>query len=204
MSLREKAKKDKLRRIRDAARYVFEKKGFEAATTREIAHRAEVAVGTLFVYAPAKRDLLLMVYNDDLERLGANVDPDAPIIEQLIALYQPRFEFWGRNPELSRFVVREVFEPVNAAEDGAAETLRFRRRRAQVAQDVAEIVARRQKAGEIDPTLDPTLISQMIHGIFLSENRHWLEVGAPDVAAGVARLRALLILALHGSMARPL
>ncbi|MEM6727511.1 MAG: TetR/AcrR family transcriptional regulator [Pseudomonadota bacterium] len=198
MSLREKAKKDKLKRIREAARHIFEEKGFEAATTREIADRAEVAVGTLFVYAPAKRDLLLMVYNDDLETLASNIDGDAPLIEQLTALFEARFEFWGRNPELSRFVVREVFDPINADEAAAAQTLRFRRRRAMVVQEVAEIVAARQTAGEVDAGLDPTMIAQMLYSIFLSENRQWLEAPSPDVAEGVAKLRALFELALSG------
>ena len=200
MGLREKAKKDKRNRIREAARYVFERKGFEAATTREIAQRAEVAVGTLFVYAPAKRDLLLMVYNDDLETLSAEVNPDAPIIEQLTALFRPRFEFWGRNPELSRYVVREVFEPIHEDEEKEAETLRFRRRRTTVMGDVADIVKRSQAAGEIDANVDPMLVSELIHGIFLNENRQWLESSKPDVDEGVSHMRTILTLALRGSM----
>jgi AcrR family transcriptional regulator len=49
---------DKLRRIKDAARGLFLAKGFEDTTTREIAIRAGVGIGTIFVYAENKRDLL--------------------------------------------------------------------------------------------------------------------------------------------------
>ena len=64
--LRERQKTERRRRIEAAARAVFREKGYEAATTREIAARAEVSIGTLFAYAADKRDLLAMVYRDEL------------------------------------------------------------------------------------------------------------------------------------------
>ena len=55
---REKNKIEKLQRIREAARELFVKKGFDETTTREIAVRAGVGIGTVFTYAENKRDLL--------------------------------------------------------------------------------------------------------------------------------------------------
>ena len=48
---RELNKEDKLRRIKSAARALFIKKGYDEASTRELAQRAGVALGTLFSYA---------------------------------------------------------------------------------------------------------------------------------------------------------
>jgi len=203
MGLRETAKIDKLKRIRAAAEYVFRKKGYESATTREIAARAKVSVGTLFVYAPAKRDLLLMVYNDNLEKLPiSEPQSDAPLIEQLVTFYRARFEFWGRHPQLSRFVVREVFDPVDRDPAAAAQTVRFRNRRQSVVSEVQRIVERRQAVGEIDSTCDAALVAQLMHNIFLSENRQWLESPEPEINFGVERLRALLTLAIGGCFRR--
>ena len=203
MGLREKAKIDKLKRIRAAAEYVFLKKGYESATTREIAERAKVSVGTLFVYAAAKRELLLMVYNVHLEKLPASEpDNDAPLIEQLVSFYRPRFEFWGRHPQLSRFVVREVFDPVDREPAAAAQTVRFRNRRQSVVSEIQLMVERRQVVGEIDSTCDAALVAQLIHNIFLSENRQWLESPEPQTDLGVERLRALLKLAIGGCFRR--
>ena len=203
MGLREKAKIDKLKRIRAAAEYVFLKKGYESATTREIAERAKVSVGTLFVYAAANRELLLMVYNDHLEKLPASEpDNDAPLIEQLVSFYRPRFEFWGRHPQLSRFVVREVFDPVDREPAAAAQTVRFRNRRQSVVSEIQCMVERRQVVGEIDSTCDAALVAQLIHNIFLSENRQWLESPEPQTDLGVERLRALLKLAIGGCFRR--
>ena len=49
--LRESNKQEKLERITRAARILFTQKGFDGTTTREIAHRARVGAGTLFLYA---------------------------------------------------------------------------------------------------------------------------------------------------------
>ena len=56
--LRARGKRERRRRLREAAHKVFLERGYEGATTREIAARAEIAIGTLFIYATEKRDLL--------------------------------------------------------------------------------------------------------------------------------------------------
>src|SRR6266851_5521953 len=111
LGLRARGKQDKLRRIKQAARQVFRDKGFDAATTREIAARAEVAYGTLFLYARDKRDLLMMLVNDDLDALSEPAFAAAlrkgPLIEQLCAFFRPRFEYWAGQPEFARYAVWE-------------------------------------------------------------------------------------------------
>ena len=65
--LRERGKNAKQQRIKEAAKAVFsDVNNDDEATTREIARRAGVSIGTLFVYAKDKRDLLFLVFNDEL------------------------------------------------------------------------------------------------------------------------------------------
>src|SRR5579884_4279721 len=71
---RERNKLDKLRRIKDAARELFVAKGFDDTTTREIALRAGVGIGTIFVYAENKRDLLFLIANEELEKVTAQAE----------------------------------------------------------------------------------------------------------------------------------
>jgi AcrR family transcriptional regulator len=52
--------------ILDAATQVFAEKGFHRATIPDIARRAEIAVGTIYIYFPSKADLLLGI----LDRLN--------------------------------------------------------------------------------------------------------------------------------------
>ena len=69
VSRRERNKADKLRRIKEAAYDLFAEKGYDQTTTREIASRAGVALGTIFTYASDKRDLLFLIFNDRQDEL---------------------------------------------------------------------------------------------------------------------------------------
>lgn len=61
---RERSKRDKRERILAAARDLFSEHGVGRVTTQQIADRADVAIGTLFLYASTKAELLIMVQND--------------------------------------------------------------------------------------------------------------------------------------------
>jgi AcrR family transcriptional regulator len=198
--LRERQKLERRRRIEAAARAVFREKGYDAATTREIAARAEVSIGTLFAYAADKRDLLTMVYRDELQELTettfAGVPADAPVLDQLIHVLAPRYAYWNADPALARHAVRETFAatypPRDAAPAAAAaappQLLRTR---------LAELAGANQRAGRLAPGDDPELIARMVLDIYLSENRAWLAEPQPELARGIARLRATLALALR-------
>jgi AcrR family transcriptional regulator len=60
---RERNKQDKLERITTAARALFAEKGVSDVRTAEVAARADVASGTLFLYAKTKGELLLLAQN---------------------------------------------------------------------------------------------------------------------------------------------
>ena len=60
--------------ILDAAAHVFSQKGYEGATTREIAETADLAEGTLYNYFPSKRDLLIGVAQNYAEEVITDID----------------------------------------------------------------------------------------------------------------------------------
>src|SRR5262245_15856773 len=74
---REANKRDKLRRIRAAAKDAFLANGYEDAKLREIAESADVAFGTLFLYAESKQDLLLLLFDEELLALTERVIADS-------------------------------------------------------------------------------------------------------------------------------
>jgi AcrR family transcriptional regulator len=202
LGLRERGKREKLRRIKRAAREVFRRKGYEAATTREIADRAQVAYGTLFIYARDKRDLLMMLVNDDLDALTEPAFEAAlrngPLIKQLVAFFHPRFAYWAQRPEFSRYAVWEMFEFVTHGGDTGAQAERFRGRRSQLVAKLAELVRRKQASRRIERSETPEMIAWLFMAIYLSENRKWLEAQKPDVRVVKDRLRRLLRLAIKG------
>ena len=60
---RERAERDKRERILAAAGKLFTRHGVRGVTTQQIAHRADDAIGTLYLYASTKAELLIMAQN---------------------------------------------------------------------------------------------------------------------------------------------
>ena len=56
---RERNKQEKRARIIAAAKALFGSKGFADTTTQEIAEKADIGTGTLFLYAKSKEELLV-------------------------------------------------------------------------------------------------------------------------------------------------
>ena len=67
---RQKRSLDKRARLKAAGRALFGAKGYERASVEEIAERAGLAVGTFYQHFRSKRQLLLSLMNELLERLG--------------------------------------------------------------------------------------------------------------------------------------
>ena len=74
---RERNKQEKLDRIVAAARELFADRGVEDVTTQQIAERADIGTGTLFLYAKTKGELLLLVQNSSYEEALAQGEAEA-------------------------------------------------------------------------------------------------------------------------------
>jgi len=196
---------ERRRRIEEAARCVFREKGFEAATTREIAEQADVGVGTLFAYARDKQDLLMMIFNERLDAITdqsfATLDASAPLLSQLMHIFTPRYELWGLDPDLSRYAVQESFAVLTRHGETLTEAARFLARRYRLLKKITEMITDKQRIGLIAKTKDADLIATLILDIFLSETRGWLVDRAPVLERGLDRLRRVLELAIYGIIA---
>jgi len=195
--LRERGKRERRLRIETAARDVFREKGFEAATTREIAARAGVGTGTLFVYARDKRALLRMVFRDALEHLTesafATVPQGVPLIEQLIHVFSPRYAFWGDDPRLSRHAVTATF---GARFEGDGHVSGGPPVMHALNDRLIDLIASNQRAGTVAAGVRPELVARLILDVYYNENREWIADRDPGIEAGIARLREVLELAL--------
>jgi len=69
-SRRERNKREKRERIVRAARSPAARKGFESATTREIAQATDMGAGTRFLSAGTKEDLLVSIARAEIERVA--------------------------------------------------------------------------------------------------------------------------------------
>lgn len=92
---RERARQDKRERIMAAARELLTLHGVGGVTTQQIADRADVAIGTLYLYASTKAELLIMVQNQkfataiDEGLASAATTTGRGLLEEVLALIRP-------------------------------------------------------------------------------------------------------------------
>ncbi|AKV86507.1 TetR family transcriptional regulator [Microbacterium sp. 1.5R] len=139
---RERNKLDKLERITTAAGELFAERGVDDVTTQEIADRADIGTGTLFLYAKTKGELLLLVQNsmyaEALERgRAAAADADG-VLEGVLAVIRPVIECNRTQIDNGRTYLREiVFGDPEEPHHGEALALT-----GQTEQLVADVIAR--------------------------------------------------------------
>jgi AcrR family transcriptional regulator len=194
--LRERNKRDKLLRIREAARALFRDKGYDSTTIREIAARANVAPATVFLYAKEKRDLLYLIYRDDLHQLlnacEARVRTNVSFLQQLMDYLSPILEFWRPNPELARAMLREQF---NLTGDGANDAQQLR---IQIDRFLKGLLRNAQRRGAVRRDVDLQVLVDSVWANFRFYNDDWMRDASPDLDAGLRKLKTGLKLLLDG------
>ena len=109
---REWNKQQKRDRIVTAARALFYAQGYKKTTTQQIARAAQVASGTLFLYAKAKEDLLLLVFYEEfieiIDAISVNADDVRPVEQQVLALFNTLFDYHARDIELARELIKVI------------------------------------------------------------------------------------------------
>jgi AcrR family transcriptional regulator len=109
---RERNKQAKLQRIMTAASELFAERGVDEVTTQQIADKADIGTGTLFLYAKTKGELLLLVQNAQyaaaLERGRAAAETIPDVLDAVLAIVQPIVECNRAQIENGRTYLREM------------------------------------------------------------------------------------------------
>lgn len=103
---------EKYMRILEAAAKVFSKKGFFNARVSDIAHEADVADGTIYIYFKNKDDILISLFEVIMQRfLSVLKDELAKLSspeEKLKRLLQLHFKMSEENPEVAEVITIEL------------------------------------------------------------------------------------------------
>ena len=153
---RERNKQVKLDRITAAAAELFAEHGVDEVTTQQIAEKADIGTGTLFLYAKTKAELLLLVQNSSYAdalaagRAAAEAIPD--VFEAVIAIVRPVVECNRKQIDNGRTYLREIVfgdpaEPHHR--DALALTVRTE-------EAIAEVLRR-------DPDIEPRDAAKLAH-----------------------------------------
>jgi AcrR family transcriptional regulator len=200
-SRRELNKRDKLARIRNAARALFIEKGFDETTTREIALRAGVAIGTLFLYANDKRDLLLLLFDEELNKLSDRAVTKArrntPFIDQLLAIFRVFLAYFSETPRLSRYMMQQV----TFMGPGVGNRIQAGLERTH--QLLAKVIAQAQADGLVNQDMAPLAAAELIFLIYRAEIRRCLANDPPMIEDGIAALRRDFTILFEGMRPRP-
>lgn len=194
---REQRKLETRERIRAAAADLFTRHGYGAATMREIAQRAHVGLGTLFNYAADKRDLVFLIFNEELNAVTdvALAAPRAGLapVDQLVAVFRVHYRWLATKPALARILLQEL--TFYSSGKQAATFLGIRKR---LIDGLEALVRAAQRARRIRSREDPAVIARYIFFVYSASLRWWIAAPRPNPEKGVADLRRLLKLQFDG------
>jgi TetR/AcrR family fatty acid metabolism transcriptional regulator len=138
---------DKRRRILDAAVKVFARKGYFGAKVSEVARRAGIADGTIYLYFRNKEDILVSLFDEvmaeHLERGRQEVRGLHGTRERLRSIATHHLRLFGENRELAVVFQVELRQSIKFLERFTASWL----------QDYLALVAEVIEAGQRDGTL---------------------------------------------------
>jgi AcrR family transcriptional regulator len=202
VGLREQNKLEKRQRIRAAARELFSRYGYDSATLRQIARRAHVGLGTLFNYAQDKRDLVFLIFNEELaavtdEALRA-AESHRFLLDQLMDIYKPHYEYFSKHPALSRILLKELTFYSEGKQAAAFQEIRGR-----LISGIEKAVRTAQQEGRIQPKEKAAIVARQIFFISSGAIRWWIAGLSPHPREGLAELRRLLALQICGLQPAP-
>ena len=159
---RERNKQEKLDRIVAAATELFAEHGIDEVTTQQIADKADIGTGTLFLYAKTKGELLLLVQNakyiEALEQGRADAETVPGVLDAVLAIVRPIVECNRIQIDNGRTYLREmVFGDPEEPRHGAALAIV-----AQTEEAVAAVLRRDERVAEGDAATLAHIVSAVM------------------------------------------
>ena len=197
VGLRELNKIDKRERIRAAASEMFSDVGYDAATLRQIADRARVGLGTLFNYVSDKRDLVFLIFNEEMEalisRALAAAISEETIHAQVLEVFAQHYRFFANNTNLSRIFLRELL----FFSEGK-HAIQYLSVRAKLLKGLERLVQAADARGQIRLADGPELTARHIFFTASSAIRWWLAGPNPEPTSGIHEYSRLLAMQING------
>jgi AcrR family transcriptional regulator len=164
-----KSRGDRTTAILQAARKVFEERGYEAATIAQIAERVDVVEGTVLHYFPTKRALVIalieLFYADITSRLVEQIKGVRGVRNQLYFVIWSHLTVLREDAALCAVILREArnLDPVLTHE--------VHDKNRQYTNVVKEIISQGIQSGEIRPDASAPLVRNIIFGT--TEHYFW-------------------------------
>jgi AcrR family transcriptional regulator len=152
--------------ILQAAREVFSERGYENATTTEIAHRIGISEATVFTYFRGKRELCVRVisdwYDEIIAAMEGGLPKDKPIAEQFAFIVRTHLRlFLIQGSGMCALVLSERPGSGGKSAELADTVVAYQRR---YTAPLMDLLARGQASGDIRTDLPLRLLRPLIFG----------------------------------------
>lgn len=185
-----------MRRIKQAARALFQKKGYDGTTLRGIGAHAGVGAGTLFGYVRDKRDLVSLLFNEDHEAVTREafkaISPDRPFLDQNIDGFRFYYRYFAGNPRFAGCILKEWDFLLARSGSNASETAKRQLER------ITKIIEIARARNEIAIRAPDHELALLIFHLYQMECRRWMSEGKPDIETGLKALRSMLSIVMAG------
>lgn len=155
-------------RILEATRTLAARGGFDGVQMRDVADRAEVALGTLYRYFPSKVHLLVALMHHEVRSLSERLER-RPVVgdtaaDRVVAVLTRGIQGLQREPDLSEAMTRALmFADASAAADVHA-----------VTELTTQAVIAAMHGPDREPTDDDHAIARVLEQVWLSSMLAWL------------------------------
>ena len=160
------------RSILQAAIETFAEKGFAASRTRDIASRAGIAEGTIYLYFESKDELLLTAFREAVEEFSASVErllaDERSFLERLESFVESQFVRIERDPGLAAVLLFESRQTTKFYGGAVREVLRG------YASAVERLLESGIATGEVRGDVDLPLARRMLIGAVEEVELNWL------------------------------
>ncbi len=186
-----------------AAREQFSRLGYDEATMRGIADTAGLSVSTLFKYVSHKRDLIFLIFNEEIDALTAQAlektRPWRSFRENMLTITDPHYTLFAENPVLSRILLSET-----VLESPGLHLDRYCLIRLRLLDGLERLAAAAQDTGEVRPDMHPATIARNTFLAFTAALRWWITQPDPDWRQGQHDYKEMLEMQFAGLRQQPI
>ena len=203
IGVRALSKQESRHKIMVAARELFAELGYDRATLRQIAAKAGLTVGALFNHVTDKRDLIYLIFNEEVATVVdlALLSPRAyqSFGAKVRSIAEHYYRLFASEPVLSRILLSEVV--VMSPGMHLDQYLLLRNR---LLSGFEDLVRQAQQSGEIKATESPDVVSRYMFFVFAASIRWWLASSPrPEWREGMRDFDRVLALQMDGLLRGP-
>lgn len=165
-------KKDKYRKILEAAAIVFAENGFHRARISDVAKKAGVADGTVYLYFQNKHDLLIKTFEEIMDEVNCVIkrvyESNLSYEDKIKELIKAHYLLAKEHPHIAEVITFELRQSYKFMKE--YENKKFK----EYLRTIAQIIREGQEHGVFSKELNPYVISRAIFGMLHETMLQWI------------------------------